>query len=214
MRVPNTFVPRNEPGGMSNRFPLSHGRFQFSEATGEIPVGQLALDTPEKEMFHDGTERVGGSRRISAKTSSAGRSQSIGQCCPRRRRPCWRLGIEKDRAGPAFSRRRQSAGRCPLASTSPLRYSTGEYQGETPPMDDQETQTPAPDNEGTFTLYRFCLCRGLSLNDHERIILGIELSKLLKKGVFPLRIGVGPSVPGSGATLSDCPIRSVQAASR
>ena len=41
---------------MSNRFPLSHGRFQFSEVTGEIPVGQLALDTPEKEMFHDGTE--------------------------------------------------------------------------------------------------------------------------------------------------------------
>ena len=70
--------------------------------------------------------------------------------------------------------------RCPLASAGSLRYSTGEYQGETPPMDDQETQKPAPDNEATFTLYRFCLCRGLSLNDHERSIQGIELSKLLR----------------------------------
>ena len=62
-------------------------------------------------------------------------------------------------------------------------------------MDDQETQTPALDNEATFTLYRFCLCRGLSLNDHERSIQGIELSKLLREQGLPLkkvRERVGP----------------------
>jgi hypothetical protein len=62
-------------------------------------------------------------------------------------------------------------------------------------MDDQETQKPAPDNEATFTLYRFCLCRGLSLNDHERSIQGIELSKLLREQGLPLkkvRERVGP----------------------
>jgi hypothetical protein len=76
-------VPRNEPGGMSNRLPLSHGGLQFGEVTGEIPEGQLASDTPEKEMFHDGTERVGRSRRISAKTSSAGRSEGLSASCNR-----------------------------------------------------------------------------------------------------------------------------------
>lgn len=60
---------------------------------------------------------------------------------------------------------------------------------------DKETQKPAPDNEAAFTLYRFCLCRGLSLNDQERSAQGIELSKLAREQGLPLkkiRERVGP----------------------
>jgi hypothetical protein len=84
--------------------------------------------------------------------------------------------------------------RCPLALDRPLRYSTDDHLGDVPPMD-QETQKPAPDNETTFTLYRFCLCHGLALRDQERSVQGIELSKLAREKGLPLkkvREWVGP----------------------
>ena len=34
---------------------------------------------------------------------------------------------------------------------------------------DHETQKPAPDNETTFTLYRFCLCHGLALETKNEV---------------------------------------------
>ena len=50
----------------------------------------------------------------------------------------------------------------------------------------QETPTPAPDEEPTWTLYRFCLRHGLFLNDHERSTEGVELSKLARERGLPL----------------------------
>jgi hypothetical protein len=118
---------------------------------------------------------------------------------------CLGIGLEKDRAGPAFSHRQSlsmfkhavaggAETQRPLALDRPLRYSTDDHLGDVPPMD-QETQKPAPDNETTFTLYRFCLCHGLALRDQERSVQGIELSKLAREKGLPLkkvREWVGP----------------------
>jgi hypothetical protein len=60
---------------------------------------------------------------------------------------------------------------------------------------DQEILQSAPDHETTWTLYRFCLSRGLALNDHERSVQGSELSKLARERQLPLkkvRERVGP----------------------
>jgi hypothetical protein len=50
---------------------------------------------------------------------------------------------------------------------------------------DQETLQPAPDDETTFTLYRFCLSRGLALSDQERSVQGVELSKVARERQLP-----------------------------
>src|SRR5512135_1513187 len=82
-----------------------------------------------------------------------------------------------------FSSRHRNAN-APLAYRGPLRYSTGEQQGGTPPMDDA-TQNPAPEDEMTFTLYRFCRDHGLSLDDRQRSAQGIELAKRAREQQLP-----------------------------
>src|SRR5512135_1164889 len=84
-----------------------------------------------------------------------------------------------------FSSRHRNAN-SPLAYRGPLRYSTGEQRGGTPPMDDA-TQNPAPENDRTFTLYRFCRYHGLSLDDRERSAQGSELAKLAREQQLPLK---------------------------
>src|SRR5512135_1344901 len=88
-------------------------------------------------------------------------------------------------APPWFSSRHRNANSL-LAYRGPLSYSTGEQQGGTPPMDDA-TQNPAPEDETTFTLYRFCCNHGLSLDDRERSAQGCELAKLAREQQLPLK---------------------------
>src|SRR5512135_242747 len=88
-------------------------------------------------------------------------------------------------APPWFSSRHRNANSL-LAYHGPLRYSTGEQRGGTPPMDDA-TQNPAPEDERTFTLYRFCRNHGLSLDDRQRSAQGCELAKLAREHQLPLR---------------------------
>src|SRR5512142_2910470 len=60
---------------------------------------------------------------------------------------------------------------------------------------DDATQNPAPKDERTFTLYRFCRNHGLSLDDRERSAQGSELAKLARERELPLkkiRERVGP----------------------
>jgi hypothetical protein len=52
---------------------------------------------------------------------------------------------------------------------------------------DDATQNPAPENERTFTLYRFCRYHGLSLDDRQRSAQGSELAKLAREQQLPLK---------------------------
>lgn len=60
---------------------------------------------------------------------------------------------------------------------------------------DQPPLNPGPDHETTWTLYRFCLSRGLALNDHQRSAVGVELSQLARErqlSFTKVRERVGP----------------------
>ena len=73
---------------------------------------------------------------------------------------------------------------------------------------DQEILQSAPDHETTWTLYRFCLSRGLSLNHHERSVAGVELSQLAREQRLPFRKVRSGSAPASGARAASIPSRS------